>query len=66
MLELPMTAAGRRQEPTVIGKQSKNLADFHGTDYEASADLGSNRGLTLEVTGAPARDADRRSSRVTR
>ena len=53
MLELTMAGAGRNQDPTAVGKQSKDLADLHGTDYEAGADEGSNSGLTLQVTGAP-------------
>ena len=55
MLELTMAAAGRNQDPTAVGKQSKDLADLHGTDYEAGPDEGSNSGLTLKVTGAPRR-----------
>jgi len=55
VLELPVTAAGRNQDPTVVGKRSKDVADLHLGDYEAGGDPASNRGLTLKVTGPPTR-----------
>src|SRR5690349_19925424 len=61
MLERTTAEAGRILYPTAVSKQSKDLADLHGTEYEAGADEGSNSGLTLPVTGAP-----RRSSRARR
>src|SRR5579862_1399713 len=53
VLELTMASACGHQEPTVVGKQAKHLADLHRTDYGLDRGEYSNRGLTLKVTGAP-------------
>src|SRR6185437_678900 len=52
VLELTMASTRGHQEPNVVGKKAKHLADLHRTDYGVDRGEYSNRGLTIKVTGA--------------
>ena len=49
MLELPVTARRRHEEPTIVSKQFEHIADFHGV--HTTGGLGETTGhITSELT----------------